>query len=107
MLPNTWMIKYRKLQDDLAAKGTGRMKVFGQSMLPIIKSGAILTYQAKPSYEVGDIVFCKVRGRFIDAHKVLKKDGDRYQIGNNHGHINGWSRQLYGKVVKIEYHGHT
>lgn len=77
------------------------MKVFGNSMTPILKSGSILEYKKKDEYEVGDIVFCKVRGRYIDAHKVVKKDGNRYLIANNHGHENGWTRQVYGYVCGI------
>lgn len=79
------------------------MKVFGNSMLPRIKSGSTLTFQRASSYEVGDVVFCKVRGRYIDAHLVVQKDDrDRCLIANNHGHQNGWTDQVYGKVIKIE-----
>jgi len=30
--------------------------------------------------------------------------GERYQISNNHGHINGWIGKsgLFGKVIKVE-----
>lgn len=62
-------------------------------------------FQPCAEYEVGDIVFCKVRGRYIDAHKITKKEKHgnsfRYMIANNHGHENGWTRQIYGKVVAI------
>jgi hypothetical protein len=38
---------------------------------------------AQNAYEVGDIVFCKVGGRYIDAHKITKKaDDGRYLISN-------------------------
>lgn len=75
------------------------MKVFGHSMEPIIDSGTLLEFAVKTEYEVGDVVFCKVRGRYIDAHKVLKKKGDMYLIGNNKGWENGWTRQVYAAVV--------
>lgn len=78
------------------------MKVFGQSMKPKIKSGSTLTYAVANSYEIGDVVCSKVKGRIIDAHLVTQKDGDRYMIANNHGHQNGWTRQIYAKVVAIE-----
>lgn len=81
------------------------MKVHGNSMLPLIKSGSTLTFEPCDDYEVGDIVFCKVRGRFIDAHKITKKDlmggTYRYMISNNQGYDNGWTKQVYGKVVKV------
>ena len=60
------MGKYDKLKQDLLEKGEGKMKVFGNSMLPKIKSGALLTYSTKEKYEIGDIVFCKCKGRIID-----------------------------------------
>jgi len=99
------MNKYERLKADLAdeTKKEGKMKCFGNSMLPIMKSGSLLTFRAYDSYEVGDIVFCKVRGRFIDAHKIIKKDPrGRCLIANNHGWENGWTTQIYGKVVHVE-----
>jgi len=50
-------MKYKKLIKDLTANKSGTMKVFGNSMLPIIKSGAILTYGVKDEYSVDDVVF--------------------------------------------------
>ena len=80
------------------------MKVFGNSMLPKIKSGALLTYGVKEKYEVGDIVFCSVKGRKIDAHLITKTDQNKgYMIANNHGYENGWTKQIFGYVIKIEY----
>jgi hypothetical protein len=53
---------------------------------------------------MGDIVFCKVKGRYIDAHRVIKKDvGKGWLIANNHGFENGWTRVIYGKVVLGEF----
>lgn len=36
-------------------------------------------------------------------HKIITINHDQYQIGNNHGHINGWTnkRNIYGKVTKV------
>ena len=85
---------------ELKEKGTGKMTCFGNSMMPILKSGSTLTFKVQSEYEVGDIVFCKVRGRFIDAHLITKKNAKRgYMIANNHGWENGWTRTIYGKVV--------
>ena len=77
------------------------MTCFGDSMVPIFKSGATLRFQRCDSYEIGDCVFCKVKGRFIDAHKITKKSERGYMIANNHGHENGWTKQVYGKVIAI------
>lgn len=94
--------KYIFLMADLEQTGTGTMKAFGSSMMPILKSGSLLRFEAHLDYEVGDIVFCKVKGRFIDAHKIVKKDPNRgYLIANNHGHENGWTHKVYGKVVEV------
>lgn len=95
------MTKYERLKMDLEEYGIGTMKCFGNSMTPILKSGSVLTFRRFSDYSVGDIVFCKVRGRYIDAHKVIKKDNGRYLIGNNHGHLNGWTRIIYGKVIEV------
>jgi SOS-response transcriptional repressor LexA len=98
--------KYEVLKFKLEDTGTGAMKAFGNSMTPILSSGSLLTFKKQESYEVGDIVFSKVHGRYIDAHKIIKKDAGRgYLIANNHGHENGWTRQVFGKVVKAEYNG--
>ena len=99
------MNKYYKAIEDLNTKGEATFKAFGSSMLPIIRSGSTLTFRPANEYQVGDIVFCKVRGRFIDSHKIVKKDmmgnAYRYQIANNKGHVNGWTKQVYGKVTKV------
>ena len=88
----------------MASKGSGKMKAFGSSMLPILKSGSLLTFEKADSYVIGDIVFCKVRGRYIDAHKIIKMDAHKgYLIANNHGFENGWTRIVYGRVVIGEY----
>lgn len=94
------MNKYLRLMKDLSEKGTGQMKCFGNSMTPILKSGSLVTFAKSESYEVGDKVFCKVKGRFIDCHLITGKDAEgRYLISNNKGHDNGWTRIIYGKAV--------
>lgn len=51
--------------------------------------------------EIGDIALCKVKGNVL-VHLVTAKDGKRVQISNNHGHVNGWTKIVYGKVIKVE-----
>src|ERR1017187_3372806 len=100
------MNKYDRLKEELEKIGFGNMKVFGNSMLPIIKSGTLLTFIKSNVYEIGDIVFCKVKGRIIDAHKIIKKDLQKgYLIANNHGYENGWTKTIYGKVVPYNITG--
>ena len=78
---------------------------FGQSMTPILKSGQVckvVPITEDTILKKNDIVLCKVKGH-IYLHKISAISGNRYQISNNHKHINGWvSRNcLYGKVVEI------
>lgn len=75
----------------------------GNSMLPLIKSGQ--DHRLAPAkweeVNVGDIVYCKVKGNFY-THLVKAKNEDRgCLIGNNRGHINGWTKQVYGKIIEI------
>ncbi len=94
--------KYIRAINELEETGHTKMKGFGNSMMPILKSGQGMTFKKCKSYNKRDIVFCKVRGRYIDAHKIIKVDSRRgYLIANNHGHENGWTHTIYGKVIKI------
>jgi SOS-response transcriptional repressor LexA len=98
------MNKYERLKMALETTGSGKMKAFGNSMLPILKSGTLLTFEKASEYKPGDIVCCKVKGRFIDAHKIVKTDANKgFLIANNHGFENGWTRTIYGKVVTGEF----
>lgn len=67
------MSKYERLRQDLEARGTGTMKCAGPSMKPILVDACLNTYEVRPEYEVGDIVFCKAKGRYIDAHKITTR----------------------------------
>ncbi len=75
----------------------------GNSMSGKIESGQLVTVQPCSSIEVGDIVLCKVHGCEY-LHLVKAIQGDRVQIGNNKGKINGWTNigQVYGKCIKID-----
>ncbi len=100
------MNKYERLKLELESSGSGKMKCFGNSMLPILKSGSLLTFKKETDYKIKDIVFCKVKGRFIDAHKIIKTDPNKgFLIANNHGYENGWTRVIFGKAVQCEYNG--
>ncbi|MEL6810454.1 MAG: phage repressor protein [Bacteroidota bacterium] len=75
----------------------------GNSMLPILhsKQPVRLVPVRWEDCEKGDIVYCKVRGNCF-THLVKGKNDKRgLLIGNNHGRINGWTKNVYGKVVEI------
>jgi hypothetical protein len=100
------MNKYHRLIADLEKTGQGSIKCFGNSMKPILDNPSTCVYRVQESYQIHDIVFCKVKGRFIGAHKIVAIENDRYMIANNHGYRNGWTRTIYGKVVSaMNEHG--
>jgi hypothetical protein len=77
----------------------------GQSMKGRISSGQLCTVAPvdTATIAVDDIVLCKVGGNEY-LHIIKAIQGDRYQIGNNLGFINGWigAASIYGKCVRIE-----
>lgn len=79
-------------------------KEFGNSMEPIISSRQPVTIAPVDTdkLEVGDIVIAKVAGR-VFCHLISALDGDRVQISNNQGHVNGWTNRskVYGIVVEV------
>lgn len=94
------MNKYENLKAGLTKGEEPTMRCFGTSMLPILTNPTTCRYRRETTYKVGDIVFCKVRGRYIDAHKITAVRGEQYRISNNHGHHNGWTSTIYGRVVE-------
>jgi hypothetical protein len=77
----------------------------GHSMRGKIESGQLCHVVPVVAEElrVGDIVLCKVHGREY-LHLIKAIQGDRYQIGNNRGHINGWvgARAIFGRCIAVE-----
>ena len=77
----------------------------GHSMKGKVASGQLCTVEPvdPTTLQVGDIVLCKVNGTQY-LHLVKAVQGDRFQIGNNRGHINGWvsANSIYGKCVRVE-----
>lgn len=76
----------------------------GNSMLPRIKSGQEVTvYPLNDTsiLEVGNVVLCKVRGR-IFLHLISAIDKTKgFQISNNRGFVNGWTRDVCGIVKDL------
>lgn len=76
----------------------------GNSMTPLLESGEkhIVTPIQIEDVKVDDIVYCKVKGNYY-THLVKAINEKRgLLIGNNHGKINGWTKKVYGKVIKIQ-----
>lgn len=75
----------------------------GNSMTGKVDDGDLVTVQpvAPESLEVGDVVLCKVHGTYY-LHLITAKDGQRFQISNNKGNVNGWTKTIFGKVTKVE-----
>jgi hypothetical protein len=77
----------------------------GNSMAGKIESGGLCTV-VPPQHEelaVGDIVLCKAGGAQY-LHLIKARQGDRFQIGNNRGGINGWIglNGIFGRCVRVE-----
>jgi len=75
----------------------------GNSMKPIIHSGQdheLTPVNSLDEVQVGDAVFCKVKGNYY-THLVKAKGQQGVLIGNNRGHINGWTKQVFGKVTRV------
>jgi phage repressor protein C with HTH and peptisase S24 domain len=93
-----------ELVNQLKSKGVIIIRPSGNSMTPLIQSKQQVTITTNESeYKKGDIVFAKVKGRYY-IHLISAIQNERYQISNNHGHVNGWTTKdkIFGKVTKIE-----
>ena len=86
---------------NLALGQTVQFRPKGNSMSPLINSGDLVTVVPSNEIEKGDIVFCKIKGNYY-IHLVKTVDGDRFQIGNNKGKINGWTKVIFGKVINVD-----
>jgi hypothetical protein len=90
----------------LKAGETVSFRPSGGSMTGKIESGQLCTVEPivnLAALEIGDIVLCKVSGNEY-LHLVKAIQGERFQIGNNHGYINGWvgPNAIYGRCIKVE-----
>lgn len=78
-----------------------RYKEGGNSMLPLIKSRESVDIRpVDRQLDCGDIVFARIGNRYY-THLISAVDGDRVQISNNHGHVNGWTHKsnVFGLVT--------
>jgi hypothetical protein len=97
-----WATHYiAKLKDGVVVQFRPR----GGSMRGRIESGQLVTVEPvdPTTLDVGDIVLCKVNANEY-LHIVKAIQGERFQIGNNRGLINGWitARGIFGKCVRVE-----
>lgn len=86
----------------LKAGETVSFRPRGNSMTGRVNDGQLVTVEplgAPPV--VGEVVLCKVNGSEY-LHLVKAVNGTRYLIGNNRGGTNGWTSQVFGRVVKVE-----
>ena len=77
----------------------------GHSMMGKIGSGQLVTVApiGDRTLQKGDIVLCKVNG-YQYLHLIKAIQGNRFQIGNNVGGINGWvtAGSIYGICTGVE-----
>lgn len=91
----------------LLDKGEVTWSPKGNSMTPKIESGDEVVIKKVPAAacRVGDAVYAKVRGSYyLHLLTAIDQAYGRYQISNNHGHVNGWANtdSVYGVCVKVK-----
>jgi hypothetical protein len=88
----------------LRAGQTVSFRPRGNSMQPRIRSGDLCTVEplGEAPLGVGEIVLCKVQGNQY-LHFIKAIQGERLQIGNNRGGINGWVGRgaIYGRLIAV------
>ncbi len=74
----------------------------GSSMKGKVDDGSKVIVTPPKDLEVGDVVLVKVHGN-VYLHLIKAMQGERYQIGNNRGGINGWVNinAIYGVAVSV------
>jgi len=95
-----WATEYIK---KLKSGETVEFRPRGSSMKPLIESGDLVVVEPiseKTEFDKGDIVLCKVKGKQY-LHLISAIQGERFQISNNRGFINGWisKNAIFGKLV--------
>jgi len=97
-----WATKYiEKLKNNEIVQ----FRPSGGSMKGKINSGQLVTVEPifNRKLKKGNIVLCKVNSyQYLHLIKVIK--GEKYQIGNNIGRINGWidENSIFGICTKVE-----
>lgn len=91
----------------LLEKGEVTWKPHGNSMTPKMNSGdqVVVKQVAASTCRVGDAVYAKVKGNYyLHLLSAIDETHHRYQISNNHGHVNGWitADNIFGVCVQIK-----
>lgn len=97
------MSKGEEIRARIAAGEVVINKEGGNSMTPILKSRQAVELRGvdRPLVK-GDIVYAKVKGHFY-THLVSAVGSDgRVQISNNHGHVNGWTRDVIAIATPVK-----
>ena len=97
---------HNRMREKLRLGELVSLKVHGHSMEPRVHDGQQVTIIPIVDFfeiEAGDVVYCKLQGRyFFHLVKGKKRSGDgwTFLIGNNKGRINGWANQsaVFGKL---------
>lgn len=94
--------------ENLKEGNLARIRPKGNSMVPRIHSGD--TVILEPITDLGNlrrnqIVLARVKGNIL-LHKIsaIERRGNsvyRFQISNNHGRVNGWASEVYGRVLRV------
>lgn len=105
-----WATEYiKKLQQGIVVS----FRPSGNSMKGKIENGALCTVEpiGERILKINDIVLCEVNGnQYLHLIKTINElpSGEMldqsFQIGNNHGGINGWihRNKIYGILIKVE-----
>ena len=93
--------------ETLLEKGEVTFKPHGNSMTPKVESGDQVRVKKvdKAALRVGDIVYAKIKGNYyLHLLSAIDESQSRYQISNNHGHVNGWANadNVFGICVQIK-----
>jgi hypothetical protein len=93
------------IYNSLLENGEAIWKPQGNSMTPKINSGEEVELKSceKLKLYVNDIVYCKVKSNYY-LHLLSAIEGERYQISNNHGYVNGWinRKNIFGICVRVK-----
>lgn len=95
-------MSYPHIIERLANGESVTIKPTGSSMVPRIRSGQEITIIPIDRIEVGDVVLARVQGK-VYIHLISALEGNRVQISNNHGHVNGWTHKnkVFGRVKDV------
>jgi SOS-response transcriptional repressor LexA len=91
----------------VAAGNTVEFRPRGNSMIPLVRSGDLVTVTpvVAARLETGDIVLARVAGTtYLHLISAVDHERRRVQISNNRGRVNGWTThaRVYGICVAVD-----